>query len=348
MVKHTKNFKNILNKTPLRVSFSGGGTELPKYYSKFEGAVINTTINLFIYTKIEKKKKDIEIVLEDLHKKKRISLNKNLHIKDKNFMIHLAVYKNFTKKFLGNKFYPIRITTYSDAEVGSGLGSSSTLTVSIIKAMSGYFNINLSKKEIAKFAFQIERVDLGLQGGLQDHYAASYGGLNHLIINKNKITVKKIKISNKNFEMLNRSMVLVYSGVKRDSSLQIKKNLQELENEDSKFLKYLHYQKKNTMNLSKLFNKHNFNKIINEINKCWNYKNFILKRDDQKLFKLVQKIKNHGAFSIKVSGAGGGGHLFCLIDPFKTRVLKKITSKNKYMYLTKIYIHKKGSENYYF
>ena len=100
--------------------------------------------------------------------------------------------------------------------------------------------------------------------------------------------------------------------------------------------------------MSKLLNKNNFNKIINEINKCWNYKNFLLKRDNQKLFKLIQKIKTNGAFSIKVSGAGGGGHLFCLIDPFKRRVLKKIISKNKLMYLTKIYIHNKGSENYFF
>ncbi len=348
MVKDIKNFKKVLNKTPLRVSFSGGGTELPKYYSKFGGAVINTTINLFIFTKIEKKKKDIEIVLEDLNKKIKISLNQNLHTKNKNFMIHLAVYRNFTKKYLRNKFYPIKITTYSDAEVGSGLGSSSTLTVSLIKAMSGYFNIKLSKKEIAKFAFQIERVDLGLQGGLQDHYAASYGGLNHLIINKKKTNVKKIQIKKTILEKLNRSMVLVYSGFTRDSSLQIKKNLQELEYENSDFLKYLHFQKKITINLSKLLNKNNFNKIINEINKCWNYKNFLLKRDNQKLFKLIQKIKTNGAFSIKVSGAGRGGHLFCLIDPFKRRVLKKIISKNKLMYLTKIYIHNKGSENYFF
>jgi D-glycero-alpha-D-manno-heptose-7-phosphate kinase len=350
MVKDIANFKNILNKTPLRVSFSGGGTELPKYYSKFGGAVINTTINLFIYTKIEKEKKNIKIILEDINIKKKISLkfNKNLYFKNKNFMIHLAVYKNFAKKFLKNKIYPIKITTYSDAEVGSGLGSSSTLTVSLIKAMSGYFNIKLSKKKIAEFAFQIERVDLGLQGGLQDHYAASYGGLNYLKIIKKKVTVKKIKSNAKIIEKLNRSMLLVYTGIKRESSLQIKKNLEELENEKSHFLKYLHYQKKITMSLSKLFLKNNFSKIIIEINKCWDYKNFILKKDNQRLFKLVQKIKTHVAFSIKVSGAGGGGFLFCLIDPFKTRVLKKIISRYKYMFITKISIYNKGSENYFF
>jgi D-glycero-alpha-D-manno-heptose-7-phosphate kinase len=346
MVKDIKNFKNILNKTPLRVSFSGGGTELPKYYSKFGGCVINTTINLFVYTKIEKKEKDIEIILADIGKKIKISSNQSPHFIDKNFMIHTAVYKNFTRKFLKGKFYPMKITTYSDAEIGSGLGSSSTLTVSLIKALSGYFKIKLSKKEIAKFAFQIERIDLGLQGGLQDHYAASYGGFNIITVNKKKTMVKKIKPNIKILEKLNRSMLLIYTGIKRDSSVQIKKNLQELESEDSRFLKYLHYQKKKTLNLSKLFKKNNFDKVINEIDKCWSYKNFFLKKNDQKLFKLIKKIITYGAFSIKVSGAGGGGFLFCLIDPFKTRMLKKIITNQKSMYITKFSIYNKGSENY--
>ena len=348
MVRDIKNFKNILNKTPLRVSFCGGGTELPEYYSKYGGCVINATINLFIYTKIEKKEKDVEIILADIGKKIKISSNQSLNFLDKDFMIHTAVYKNFTRKFLKGKFYPMQITTYSEAEIGSGLGSSSTLTVSLIKSLSGYFNIKLSKKEIAKFAFQIERVDLGLQGGLQDHYAASYGGFNSITVNKKKITVKKINPSIKTLEKLNRSMLLIYTGVIRDSSEQIKKNLQELKNEDSHFLKYLHYQKKKTLTLSKLFKTNNFDKVINEIDKCWSYKNFFLKKKDQKIFKLIKKIKTSGAFAIKVSGAGGGGFLFCIIDPFKRCILKKIISSQKTMYITKFSIYNKGSENYTF
>ena len=347
MVGDIKNFKNILNKTPLRVSFSGGGTELPKYYTKFGGCVINSTINLFVYTKIEKRKTDIEIVLADIGKKIKISLNQNIHLKDKNFIIHTQVYKNFTNKFLKGKFHPIKITTYSDAEIGSGLGSSSTLTVSLIKALSGYFNIKLSKKEIAKLAFQTERLDLGLEGGLQDHYAASYGGFNSIIINKKKITVKKINPNIKLLEKLNRSMLLIYSGISRDSSLQIRESLKKLENKNSSFLKYLHYQKEKTLNLIKLLKKKNFNKAMNEIDKCWSYKNSFLKKDNPKLLKIIKKIKKCGAFSIKVSGAGGGGFLFCLIDPFKIRSLKKIISNHKAMYIAKLAIHNKGSENYF-
>jgi D-glycero-alpha-D-manno-heptose-7-phosphate kinase len=249
---------------------------------------------------------------------------------------------------LKNKFYPIKITTYSDAEVGSGLGSSSTLTVSLIKAMSGYFNIKLSKKEIAKFAFQIERVDLNLEGGLQDHYAASYGGFNSIIIRKQKITVKKIALNIKILEQLDRSMMLIYTGIKRDSSQQIKKNLQQLKNKDSHFLKYLHFQKKKTLNLLKLLKKNNFDKVINEIDKCWSYKNYFLKKENYKLFQLIKKIKTYGALSIKVSGAGGGGFLFCLINPFKTRMLKKLISNQKLMYINKFSFYNKGSQNYFF
>jgi len=256
------------------------------------------------------------------------------------------VYKKISQKFLNNKIYPIKISTYSDSPVGSGLGTSSTLTVSLIKAFCGFFSIKLSKKKIALLAFEIERVDLKLEGGLQDHFSASFGGLNSIMINKEGLVeVSKLKINNKNLFKLKNSMMLIYTGVSRDSSEQIKKINKELDNVNSTYIKYLHYQKKNVFEQIKHFKNDNFIKLTKTINKAWTLKNDQINKKNKKLINIIKKIKNSGAYAIKISGAGGGGFLFCLHDPFKFYKIKDVLKKNLNMYILKFSIQKKGSEN---
>ena len=149
MVKNNRSFKNVLNKTPLRVSFGGGGTELPKYFKKYGGCVVNTAINLFVLTKIEtNQENNIEFILGESKETYKKNVNKFVKPKSKKFIFHYTIYKKISKRYLNNKIYPLKISTYSDAPVGSGLGTSSTLTVSLIKAFCGYFNINYQKNKL--------------------------------------------------------------------------------------------------------------------------------------------------------------------------------------------------------
>ena len=123
-----------------------------------------------------------------------------------------------------------------------------------------------------------------LEGGLQDHFAASYGGLNKIEINKKgTVKVKKLKVNRLILTKLKSSMMLVYSGETRNSSKEIKKINNELQEKNSSYLKYLHYQKKNVYEQEKLFNEKNYEKLLLYINKAWGEKNKQIPSNSKKL-----------------------------------------------------------------
>ena len=340
MVKDNSNFKEILNKTPLRVSFGGGGTELPDYYSKYGGCVINTTINLYIITRIKKNSQNfLEINLSDEGVSKKFKLSERMKVNDKRFKIHLEVYKKISEKYLKGKYHPIKISTHSDAPIGSGLGTSSTLTVSLIKSISGFFNISINKMEIALLAFEIERKDLKLLGGLQDHLSSSFGGLNIFKINKNGL-VKVEKINSKKIEEeLSLSMILIYTNISRDSSKVIKKHNIKIKNKNLNFLKYLHLQKRNVLKQIQYLKADQPKEFYNSVNKSWERKNDLIDNKFFKIKKLIKEIKLKGSNCTNISGAGNGGFIFSLHNPFKIRLLEKMLNKKyKSCYMIKIFI----------
>ena len=346
MAKNIKTNRIILNKTPLRLSFGGGGTELPIYYEKYGGCVINTAINLFVITKIEKNKENrLKIILSDFNRSKIFSIKKNIYIKNNHYKIHLAVYKKISELYLNNKQYPIIITSYSDAPIGSGLGTSSTLTVSLIKAMTDFFNIKISKFKLASVAFDIERNYLKLSGGLQDHFSASYGGINKITANLNKIVVKKQKVSKQLFDQINNSMLLIYTGISRDSGEEINKLKNNIKIKSNKYLNYLHFQKKNVYQQIKLFNTNNIYKLFTIVKKSWSYKNKFLSNKHASIKNIIKKISFKGVYATKISGAGNGGFLFCLCNPLIIGKIKKILKNNRKNYIIRPSIYNKGSHS---
>ena len=173
----------VKSKAPLRIGLSGGGTDIESFSIKYGGLVINSTINLYVHTIIEVKKNN-KIIFEslDMHQKTILKSNKILKLNGK-FDIYKTIYNYFIKKFI-KKPVSFHLKTYSDVPHGSGLGGSSTMIVSIIKAFSEWFKIPMSKYEIANLAYKIERIDLKLVGGVQDQFSASYGGFNLIEIKK--------------------------------------------------------------------------------------------------------------------------------------------------------------------
>jgi D-glycero-alpha-D-manno-heptose-7-phosphate kinase len=334
----------IQTKAPLRVSFAGGGTELPLYYKKYGGKVINSTINLFVHTLIKKNKvKKLKINLGDFNISKSFNLN-SLKTSHKLFRIHVGVYKKIMKKYNKNILLPIEISSFSDAPVGSGLGSSSTLTVALIKGICGYLNVNLSKSAVAKLAFEIERIDLNLQGGLQDHYSASYGGLNHLDFKKNgAVKINKVKINKLLLSNLESSMMLIHSNITRNSSTVIQQKLNDLKNKDDHFLNYLHFAKKNVSEQLKLFKKNNFSELIKIINESWDKKNKQIPKSNAKLKKLILNLKKIGVHCCKLSGAGNGGFIFAIYDIYKYKKIIEFLKSKKKIYVLKFSFYNEGA-----
>ena len=154
-------------RAPLRLSFGGGGTELSPFLDRFGGNVLNTTINLHAYASLsENSGQKIQFHAGDLETSIEFALSSNLPITDTTELpLHQAIYNRVVRDYNNGKPLPIRLSTYCDAPVGSGLGSSSTMTVAILKAFDRALTLGLDEYALAQLAYSIEREDLGLQGG---------------------------------------------------------------------------------------------------------------------------------------------------------------------------------------
>jgi D-glycero-alpha-D-manno-heptose-7-phosphate kinase len=300
----------------LRLGLAGGGTDLLPYRDNFGGSVVNVTINKYNYI-ILKVQKRSEIKFINLNNKKRSIIkirNKPLSLNG-NFILHKGVYNYMIKNFNNNKFIPVKIESYSEVKYGSGLGSSSSMTVALIKAFSELFNLNLKKKRIAQLAYHIERIECGIKGGIQDQYAVTYGGFNYIEFSKNnKTNILNLKINKKIYSKLESSILICHSGISRNSSLIINDQIKNLSLNKTKVLESTHFIKKESKKVRKFLLKGNLNGFIDSINNIWENKKNLNKKITNKLINKILSISiNSGALAGKISGAGGGGYIWLYV-----------------------------------
>ena len=323
----------IITKTPFRVSFCGGGTDLPDFYKKYNGQVLSTTIDKYMYILVKKQTGIIEY-------KYKIHWNKT-EFKNNISQINHPIIKKTLQYFKIN--YPIEISSYSDIPASTGLGSSSAFTVGLVKALCALQKKPMTKKKISEIASKIE-VDLVKRRiGRQDHYATCYGGLNHIIFFKDdSVKVRKITISEKNKKKLENSLALVYTNMKRNAdkvlSHQYKPNKDQSKN--------LLSMKKDVYEFKKILSKEKIE--INEIGKFlikqWSLKKKINKISSKKIDKMYDKLISLGAYGAKLLGAGQGGFLLLLSNK---NVQKKIKNNFKLKNFIKIRFDNDGSKFVY-
>ena len=323
----------IITKTPFRVSFCGGGTDLPDFYKKYNGQVLSTTIDKYMYILVKKQTGIIEY-------KYKIHWNKT-EFKNNISQINHPIIKKTLQYFKIN--YPIEISSYSDIPASTGLGSSSAFTVGLVKALCALQKKPMTKKKISEIASKIE-VDLVKRRiGRQDHYATCYGGLNHIIFFKDdSVKVRKITISEKNKKKLENSLALVYTNMKRNAdkvlSHQYKPNKDQSKN--------LLSMKKDVYEFKKILSKEKIE--INEIGKFlikqWSLKKKINKISSKKIDKMYDKLISLGAYGAKLLGAGQGGFLLFLSNK---NVQKKIKNNFKLKNFIKIRFDNDGSKFVY-
>ena len=224
----------IRSKAPLRLGLAGGGSDVSPYSDIYGGLILNATINLYAYCTIEEIADDIIVI----HSVDTACLEKHALASyleaDNNAKLIKGVYNRIVKDF---HMPPcgFKITTYSDAPIGSGLGTSSTMVVCIIKAFVEWMGLPLGDYEIARLAYEIERIDLGLSGGKQDQYAAAFGGFNFMEFLQNDIViVNPLKIKRWIADELEASILLYFTGASRESASIIdeqKKNTSQGKND---------------------------------------------------------------------------------------------------------------------
>ncbi|MBC7883831.1 MAG: dehydrogenase, partial [Saprospiraceae bacterium] len=176
------------SRAPLRLGLAGGGTDVSPYSDLYGGAILNATISLFAYANIEKTKDGmITFEAKDFNSKESFAVSKPIPPGGRLDLLK-GVYNRIQKDF-PFETNGLLITTYVEAPPGSGLGSSSTLVVAIIGAFVEMLTLPLGEYDIAHYAYEIERIDLGLAGGKQDQYAATFGGFNYMEFYGNDKTI---------------------------------------------------------------------------------------------------------------------------------------------------------------
>ncbi len=300
---------------PLRLGFAGGGTDLPIYSNTYGGSVINATINMYSHcTLIERKDKKICFVSQDLDKKCILS-NNNVEKAKKVLPLHYGVYKRITTDFPKIK-KNLTIITRCDAPIGSGLGSSSAIVVSILAAFVEMFDLPLSNYDIANYAFKIEREDLKFNGGKQDQFAATFGGFNSMdFLKDGNVIVKPIRTKRWFINELYESIVLCFLGKSRESSNIISNQIASAKNQNNK-LKSFHKVKNSVKDMEKAISLYDIGGVVKAINNAWEAKkNTASCISNKKIDNLYKMAMSNGAIGGKISGAGGGGFFFFFCHP---------------------------------
>jgi D-glycero-alpha-D-manno-heptose-7-phosphate kinase len=325
--------------SPLRISLSGGGTDMPEYYEKFGGNVVSTAINLFTYVMIKPRPGNLFQAFSsdfEIHQSK--TSYRTLKPKA-GTEIAVAVVKYLNYKH-GADFL-----IASDVSPGSGLGASSSLTVNFVKTILSMKLKTWSKNKVAETAFHIERKILHHPVGKQDQYIASFGGFNYIKFKKNRIQISPIKLNRSVLAELENNLLLFFIGTTRNSATVLSRQLSKTKTMNQKTLNSLHQVKGFGEEFHNSLKKSDIAKVGELLHRGWEEKKkFTQGVTNKKIDLIYNAALKSGVTGGKLTGAGGGGHMLFYCESPKQ---KNVITKMKKLGLTKVdfNFHGKGAQN---
>lgn len=307
----------VISQTPLRLSLFGGGTDFFDFYSKYEGRVISTTIDKYIFVIINERFDDLIVI--NYSKKERVtSVSEINHELVREAMIKTGVSK------------AVEITMLADIpSEGSGMGSSSSVTVGLLNALYAYQGIQVTAEQLAREACDIEINICTKPIGKQDQYIAAYGGLCEIIFQKDdSVEVNQINMTDYDKRFLDSNLHLYFTGITRSSSdilAEQKQNIPARINELKILKSFVAEAKKHLI-------KNEFDKIGELLNLSWEVKKKLSSNvSNSQLDIMYQKALDAGALGGKILGAGGGGFLLVYCTSENSEKLKKSFRKYREM-----------------
>jgi D-glycero-alpha-D-manno-heptose-7-phosphate kinase len=307
-----KKIYSVTTMTPHRVSFMGGGTDYPKFYKKYEGSVINSTINKYLFVTVKAHGGVFSEKYRLMYSKTELC-NKISEIKN-----------NIARECLRLVPVdpPVSISTMSDLHPESGTGSSSCFAVGLLNALHTFRGERVSPNQLAQEACKIEIEKLKKTSGKQDQYAAAFGGINKFVFKKNdEIQIVPIKISANNISDLFSNLKMLWTGQKRDSS-KIAKSYKLDQNNIENFIEF----KKMVVEFQKELErgKLNYNNIGMMIKESWQTKKKFSNSIAPKVIENIsKKLSLLGVEGHRLVGAGGGGFFLCLLNDKNLKKLRK-------------------------
>jgi D-glycero-alpha-D-manno-heptose-7-phosphate kinase len=316
------------SKAPLRIGLAGGGTDVSPFCDIYGGAVLNATIDMYAYCSIEPNNSHVvEFYAADRDEYVVLDLDEEQGKYDI-LPLHVNLYRRIKNLFFNGCMSGFKLTTYSDAPAGSGLGSSSTMMVAMIKAYQEWSKYYFLDYDIAQLAYQVERVDCGFSGGKQDQYATVFGGLNFIEFRKDVTVVNPLRISPAIKNELENMLIMYYTGKSRFSSDIIDAQVEGAKKSKGETLDALQKIKQSAYQMKDSVLRGNFEEVCTTLNTGWAAKKQSCNSVTSQLIDSVYDfVMSNGGKAAKISGAGGGGYMMILCNPtYRSQLLKKLNS----------------------
>jgi len=300
-------------RAPLRLSFCGGGTDVSPYPEEHGGMVLSATINQYAYASL-RPRRDSKLTISSLDYD---LVAKYDHPRRMRFDGNLDLIKAAVKALKVRRGTDLWV--HSDAPPGSGLGSSSTMVVALVGVLGKWLERSLSGYEIAELAYRIERKDLGLAGGRQDQYAATFGGFNFIEFQKDATVVNPLRVEPDVIQELEYRLLLCYMGQTRQSAHIIERQTSAYREGKAPVVDALHRLKAETLEMKKALLLGKVDTVGELLHEAWeNKKRLDESISNSRVDQLYRLARREGAIGGKMPGAGGGGYFL-----FLTRFDKK-------------------------
>lgn len=306
----------IITRTPLRISFFGGGTDLPDYYRQFGGEVLSTTIDKYLYITCRHMPPFWDYTNRFVY-----GSNTEL-VSSLDEIDHPSIRE--TLRYL-QLDYGVDLHYNTDIPARSGIGSSSSFTVGLLNALYGLNGKMCSKKELAMQAIHIEQDLIREAVGSQDQTAAAFGGFNHILFKESgDIEVCPMTLPAERIRSLNEHLVLIFTGFQRFAKNIEKDKMQKLDKHHDNLIKIKGYVKQAIDILNTDTDIREFGALLND---TWTEKKLLSdKVSDSRIDEMYQQGMEHGAIGGKLLGAGGGGFMLFFVEPSKQREFIKAFS----------------------
>lgn len=298
----------IISRTPVRLPFGGGGTDLPSYYSKYESFFVSAAINKYIYITVNRMFEDNFLI--KYSKTERVDKPDDVeHPIIREALKMLRIEKN------------TEITSMAEVPSRSGMGSSGSFTVGLLNALHTFKNESPSKYKLAEEAFKIEVELMKEHLGKQDHYIASFGGINAFRINKHgRVTVIPLKLNVGVLNELENNILLFHTGIRRKASDVLSAQDQAVKKDDSKVLESMHKIKEIGVESFKALKRGDTHKFGELLHDHWLIKKGMTDKMSNDFINRWYDVGKRWALGGKLMGAGGGGFLMFYCEQNKDRL----------------------------
>ncbi len=303
----------IRSRAPLRISFSGGGTDVSPYPEEKGGVVLSTTIDKYSYASlIPKQEPVIQVKSLDFDVVAKYDVDRQLVYDGE-----LDLVKGVLNTLLEGRGDGFVLFIHSDAPPGSGLGSSSTMAVTLIGIIRQWLQKPWTNYDIGQLAYHVEREVLGIKGGKQDQYAAAFGGFNFVEFHRDYTVVNPLRISPIILNELEYHLLLCYTGKTRLSARIIETQVKGYVERQADSVAALDELKQITIDMKNALLQGRLNDFGALLHDAWMNKKRLAKQiTNEEIDILYETARKHGALGGKILGAGGGGYLlvYCPFD----------------------------------